>query len=67
MLAPYRTSGDEVWLKEARNIALRALRPRLLKTPFARSRHRGAVASLVLAEELRMPIAAVMPLFESEG
>jgi serine/threonine-protein kinase len=67
LLALHRASGDELWLREARNFALRALRPRMLDTPFALSLYKGAVGPLVLAEELRVPMTASMPLFESEG
>jgi serine/threonine-protein kinase len=67
LLALHRASGDELWLREARNLALRALRPRMLDTPFALSLYKGAVGPVVLAEELRVPMTASMPLFESEG
>jgi predicted Ser/Thr protein kinase len=67
LLALYRASGDQMWLREARMLALRALRPRMLDAPFALSLYKGAVGPVVLAEELRAPMTASMPLFEPEG
>ena len=67
LLALHRASGDEFWLREARTLALRALRPRMLDAPFALSLYKGTVGPVVLAEELRAPMTASMPLFESEG
>jgi serine/threonine-protein kinase len=67
LLALHRASGDDIWLREARTLALRALRPRMLDAPFALSLYKGAVGPVVLAEEVRAPMTASMPLFESEG
>jgi serine/threonine-protein kinase len=67
LLALHRATGDEVWLREARTLALRALRPRMLDAPFALSLYKGVVGPVVLAEELRAPMSASMPLFESES
>jgi serine/threonine protein kinase len=67
LLALHRASGDEFWLQEARKLALRALRPRMLDTPFGLSLYKGAVGPAVLAEELKAPMTASMPLFEREG
>jgi serine/threonine-protein kinase len=67
VLALHRASGDEFWLREARKLAFRALRPRMLDAPFALSLYKGAVGPVVLAEELRAPMTASMPLFESEN
>jgi serine/threonine protein kinase len=67
LVALHRASGDEFWLGEARKLALRALRPRILDAPFALSLYKGAVGPVVLAEELRVPMTASMPLFESES
>ena len=66
LLALHRASGDDIWVREARTLALRALRPRMLDAPFALSLYKGAVGPVVLAEELRAPMNASMPLFESE-
>ena len=51
----------------ARKLAFRALRPRMLDAPFALSLYKGAVGPVVLAQELREPVTASMPLFESEN
>ncbi len=67
LLALYRAGGDEYWLREARSLTLRALRPRIADTPFALSLYKGAIGPAVLAAELTTPGAASMPLFESEG
>jgi eukaryotic-like serine/threonine-protein kinase len=67
MLALHRASGDELWLQEGRKLALRALRPRMLDTPLGLSLYKGAVGPAVLAQELRAPTTASMPLFEQEG
>jgi eukaryotic-like serine/threonine-protein kinase len=67
LLALHRASGDDIWLREARTLAVRALRPRMLDAPFALSLYKGALGPVVLAEELRAPMTASMPLFESEG
>lgn len=67
LLALHRASGDEFWLGEARKLALRALRPRLSDAPFALSLYKGALGLAVLAEELREPMTASMPLFEPEN
>jgi hypothetical protein len=62
-----RSGRDELWLQEGRKLALRALRPRMLDTPFGLSLYKGAVGPVVLAEELSAPMTASMPLFEQEG
>jgi hypothetical protein len=67
MLALHRASGDEFWLQEGRTLALRALRPRMLDTPFGLSLYKGVVGPMVLAEEISAPVTASMPLFEQEG
>jgi eukaryotic-like serine/threonine-protein kinase len=67
LLALHRASGDEFWLGAARKLAFRALRPRILDAPFALSLYKGAVGPVVLAQELREPVTASMPLFESEN
>jgi len=67
LLALHRASEDEFWLGEARKLAFRALRPRILDAPFALSLYKGAVGPAVLSEELRKPMTASMPLFESEN
>jgi eukaryotic-like serine/threonine-protein kinase len=66
LLALHRGSGDEYWLKEARNLTLRALRPRLTDSPLALSLYKGALGPAVLAAELPKPATASMPLFEAE-
>ncbi|MBR0851395.1 phosphotransferase [Bradyrhizobium diazoefficiens] len=67
LLALHRASGDEMWLRDARSLALRALRPDMLNSPFAHSLYKGVLGPAMLAEELRAPAAASMPLFEPEG
>jgi predicted Ser/Thr protein kinase len=67
LLALHRASGDEMWLRDARTLALRALRPGMLDALFAHSLYKGALGPAVLAEELRTPTTASMPLFEPEG
>ena len=66
LLALYRRSGDEYWLKEARSLTLRALGPRLTGSPLALSLYKGALGTAVLAAELPTPATASMPLFEAE-
>jgi hypothetical protein len=66
LLALHRASGDDYWLKEARRLTLRALRPRLTDSPVALSLYKGAVGPAVLAAELPKPATASMPLFEAE-
>jgi hypothetical protein len=39
----------------------------MLDTPFGLSLYKGAVGPAVLAEELKAPMTASMPLFEREG
>lgn len=67
LLALHRATGDGQWLKEARRLAVRAIRPRLAESPFALSLYKGAIGAAVLAAELREPASASMPLFEAEG
>ena len=66
LLALYRRSGDEYWLKKARSLTLRALGPRLTGSPLALSLYKGALGTAVLAAELPTPATASMPLFEAE-
>jgi hypothetical protein len=42
LLALYRANGDKLWSREARYLALRALRARTLDMPFAHSLYKGA-------------------------
>jgi hypothetical protein len=58
LLALHRASGDDIWLREARALAVRALRPRMLDAPFALSLYKGVFGLVVLAEELRAPMTA---------
>jgi eukaryotic-like serine/threonine-protein kinase len=67
LLALHRASGDEYWLKGARGLVERALRPRVADDPFALSLYKGALGPAVLAAELPTPAVASMPLFEPEG
>jgi hypothetical protein len=39
----------------------------MLDTPLGLSLYKGAVGPVVLAQELRAPTTASMPLFEQEG
>lgn len=68
LLALYRASGDDRWLREARSLTLRSLRPRMADGAFALSLYKGALGPAVLGAELTAsPVAASMPLFEPEG
>jgi hypothetical protein len=66
LLALHRASGDEHWLKEARRLTLRALRPQRTDSPLALSLYKGALGPALLAAELPKPATASMPLFEAE-
>lgn len=63
LLATYRLTGSEVWLERARATARRAAADSS-KYFFRDSLYKGAVGVAVLAEDLKQPEKASMPLFE---
>lgn len=63
LLAAYRVTGSELWLERARIIARRAAADS--SEHFLRdSLYKGAVGVAALAEDLKQPDSAAMPLFE---
>jgi serine/threonine-protein kinase len=67
LLALYRRTGDEVWLRRAKQFVDHAVRE---SDPHAEEAHRlykGGLGVALLATELEDPSSARMPLFESEG
>jgi len=63
LLATYRSTGSELWLERARTTARRAAADS--SKHFLRdSLYKGAVGVAVLAEDLKNPRTAAMPLFE---
>ena len=63
LLAAYRLSGSELWLERARTIARRAASDS--SEHFLRdSLYKGGVGVALLAEHLKEPDSAAMPLFE---
>lgn len=63
LLAAHRLTGSALWLKRARTMARRAAADRS-KRFFRDSLYYGAVGVAVLAEDLKQPELAAMPLFE---
>ncbi|GCE21155.1 lanthionine synthetase LanC family protein [Dictyobacter kobayashii] len=63
-LAAYRVTGSQRWLERARTVTRRAA----VDTSehfFLDSLYKGAVGVAVLTEDLKHPLTAAMPLFES--
>jgi eukaryotic-like serine/threonine-protein kinase len=63
LLATHRVTGSTLWLKRARAIARRAAADRS-KHSLRDSLYYGPVGVAVLAEDLKQPELAAMPLFE---
>jgi serine/threonine-protein kinase len=63
LAAVHRLTGAEVWLQRARTVARRAAADNS-KYFFRDALYKGAVGVAVLAEDLKQPETAAMPLFE---
>jgi serine/threonine-protein kinase len=63
LLAIYRLTGSELWLERARSTARRAAADHS-KYFLRDSLYKGTVGVALLAEEIRQPELAAMPLFE---
>ncbi len=63
LIAAYRATGSEVWLERAQSLVCRAATD---SSPsfFRDSLYKGAVGVAMLAEDLKQPATAAMPLFE---
>ena len=63
LLAAYRLTGSDLWLERARVTARRAASDNS-KTFLRDSLYKGALGVALLAEDLKYPNSAAMPLFE---
>ncbi len=67
----FKHTGDERWLRYARQMAEECLRlsgaPSSIETPYPYALYKGPIGSALLSAEFEDPERACMPLFESEG
>ncbi|MFY9892105.1 MAG: hypothetical protein WAK71_27630, partial [Streptosporangiaceae bacterium] len=66
LIALYRATAAESWLRLADQLASRAAQRHQAEPFAANSLYKGAFALEVLAADLRAPASAVMPMFEVE-
>jgi serine/threonine-protein kinase len=67
LLALYRRTGDEVWLRRAKQFTDHAVRESDPDSEEAHRLYKGGLGVALLAAELEDPSSARMPLFEPEG
>ena len=66
LLALYRATASQPWLRLADQLASRAAQLGQAEPFAANGLFKGAIAVEVLAADLRSPASAVMPMFEVE-
>jgi serine/threonine-protein kinase len=67
LLALHRRTGDESWLRRAKQFADHAVRESDPHSEEAHRLYKGGLGVALLAAELEDPSSARMPLFEPEG
>ena len=67
LLALYRATGDDEWLRRAKRFAAHAAAHVDFDAPDAHRLYKGALGVALLLIELEDPTRARMPLFEAEG
>jgi serine/threonine protein kinase len=66
LLAVYRSTAAEGWLRQAAEVARRGLERGQPEPLMTNSLYKGPLALSVLSSDLRAPASAVMPMFEVE-
>src|ERR1700733_14142939 len=66
LLAVYRSTAAEDWLRQAAEVARRGLERGQPEPLMTNSLYKGPLALSVLSSDLRAPASAVMPMFEVE-